>query len=299
MIRRGAPAATPRCRPGGLTAGAPSGRGPRRSAPARGGRVGGEPLLPGRRPLRRRGGPRQRPRRLPRRPVRDVLAGVGRSTGSASTAGAIRATASDRAAPPTRMARSTGTFAASRASTASASPHSSPSTAARAMCAGVEVPSVRPCSAPVDSGLFGVRSPSRYGTSTRPPAPAGASRASLARPAWSTPSTRAAGVEHPRRVERAHQREVLPARGGEPGDDAGGVGRRRGAHRGHHAGRAERHDDVARPGAEAQRGAGVVAGARARAARRRGCARPPRPDRARAAGRRPRGRTPVRSRSGR
>ena len=39
------------------------------------GRVGGEPLLPGRRPLRRRRRARQHPRRLPRRPVRDVLAG--------------------------------------------------------------------------------------------------------------------------------------------------------------------------------------------------------------------------------
>jgi len=37
-----------------------------------------------------------------------------------------------------------------------------------------------------------VRSPSRYGTSTSPPAPAGAARARALRPAWSTPSIRAA-----------------------------------------------------------------------------------------------------------
>ena len=51
--------------------------------------------------------------------------------------------------------------AATSASSASASPHSSPSTAARARCAGVDEASVRPCSAPVASGRFGVRSPSR------------------------------------------------------------------------------------------------------------------------------------------
>src|ERR687886_732486 len=46
--------------------------------------------------------------------------------------------------------------------------------------------------APVALGRFGVRSPSMYGTSTSPSAPAGADRASRDNSSWSTPSMRVA-----------------------------------------------------------------------------------------------------------
>ena len=48
-----------------------------------------------------------------------------------------------------------------------------------------------PAIVPVASGRFGVRSPSKYGTSVTPPAPGGAASASASSPAWSTPSSRA------------------------------------------------------------------------------------------------------------
>ena len=42
-----------------------------------------------------------------------------------------------------------------------ARPQNSPSNAARARCAGVVLARVSPCNEPVESGRFGVRSPSR------------------------------------------------------------------------------------------------------------------------------------------
>src|SRR5690606_31532206 len=118
--------------------------------------------------------------------------GGGTSTGQPKTCGAIRRTASDAAPPPTRITRCAVAPWASIASSPSASAHSIPSTAARARCAGVAVRRVRPCTAPVASGRFGVRSPSRYGTSDNPSAPGGADRANRDSSSWSTPSRVAA-----------------------------------------------------------------------------------------------------------
>ncbi len=74
-----------------------------------------------------------------------------------------------------------------------------PSTAARARFSGVALVRVRPLSVPVASGRSGVRSPSRYGSRLRPPAPGPAWSASRSRVSRSTPiiaavalSTRAA-----------------------------------------------------------------------------------------------------------
>jgi hypothetical protein len=71
------------------------------------------------------------------------------------------------------------------------------------------------------------------------------------------------GVEHPGRVERDGERQEVAGRVGEAGDRARRVRGRRGRDGGHDAGGADRDDDVARPGVDAQRGRGVVAGARA------------------------------------
>src|SRR5674476_629491 len=73
------------------------------------------------------------------------------------------------------------------ASRPAARPQSMPSMAARARLARVLEAIVRPCTLAVASGRFGVRSPSKYGTSTTPAEPGSASRASRARPSWSTP----------------------------------------------------------------------------------------------------------------
>ena len=120
----------------------------------------------------------------------------------------------------------------------------------------------RPANVPVASGRFGVRSPSRYGSSVNPPAPAGAPSASSSNSAWSTPSSRAHGIGDLGGVQRAHQRQEPPGGVGEPGDGAGRVRRRAVAHRVDGAGGAERHGDVARSQPDAERSGHVVAGAR-------------------------------------
>ncbi len=155
-------------------------------------RLGLEELLALDRPAaaapRRRARPRppawQRRRRRTRRAVAP-------STGWPSTAGAIRRTASERLPPPTSSTRSMRTPCWRRASSPSARPHSRPSTAARAKHAGVALARRRPCTAPVASGRLGVRSPSRYGTRTRPSAPGGAESARRESSSGPTPRTAA------------------------------------------------------------------------------------------------------------
>ena len=63
-----------------------------------------------------------------------------------------------------------------------------PSNAARARCSRSVVAGVIPSRDAVASGRFGVRSPTKYGTRTRPSAPAGAASASRPSSPWSTPS---------------------------------------------------------------------------------------------------------------
>ena len=69
------------------------------------------------------------------------------------------------------------------------------------------------------------------------------------------------GIEHPGAIECADQRQVMAGRVGEPGDQPAGIragGFRDGKDR---TGSAYRDHDVAGPGVDTQRGAGVVAGA--------------------------------------
>ena len=91
--------------------------------------------------------------------------GAGTSTGTPSTSGAMTRTASDCAPPPISSARSSGTPRARSASRPAPSPPSMPSTAARARFSRVVEARVMPVSDAVASGRFGVRSPSKYGTS--------------------------------------------------------------------------------------------------------------------------------------
>ncbi len=130
--------------------------------------------LPDRRGVRRRGCPARR--RAPRRP-----AGPRRSPRSRRAAARRPASRTARAPPPARRAarppHPAGRPAAPRrprprsTSSASASPHSMPSNAARARCSGFIDSRRSPASVPAVCGRFGVRSPSRYGSSTSPCAP--------------------------------------------------------------------------------------------------------------------------------
>ena len=151
-------------------------------------RVGRE-LLGDRRPATRaarRSAPRPPGGRRRRRRTRRARAP---STGTSNTCAAIAPhrgvlrRAADRAAP--RCASTPWPRTASRPS---ASPHSIPSIAARAIDGRVVFASVSPENDAVASGRFGVRSPSKYGTSTAPDAPGSASSASRPSSAWSTPS---------------------------------------------------------------------------------------------------------------
>ena len=65
---------------------------------------------------------------------------------------------------------------------------SRPSTAARAILGALRFRVVIPCSAPAAAGRFGDRSPSKYGTSVSPPAPACADNANRSSSSKSTPS---------------------------------------------------------------------------------------------------------------
>ena len=94
-------------------------------------------------------------------PSATYSAGGGTVTGTPKMAGAIRRTASDRAAPPMRMTRCAVIPQSARLPMASASEHSKASTAARARFSGVVLVLVRPRSTPLASGRFGDRSPSR------------------------------------------------------------------------------------------------------------------------------------------
>ena len=88
-------------------------------------------------------------------------AGAGTRIGAPKRSGAIRCTASERAAPPISSTRRVSSPWATSASTPSARPQSIPSTAARARLAGVALSRVRPPTVPVAVGRSGVRSPSR------------------------------------------------------------------------------------------------------------------------------------------
>src|SRR5450755_251636 len=127
-------------------------------------------------------------------PMATYSAGSGTVTGTPNTAGAMDRTAGDRAAPPMSTTRPGVIPQAARLSIPSASEHSTASTAARAMFSGVRAAPVMPFSTPVASGRFGDRSPSKYGSRVRPPAPGGAASASLDSPAASVPSSRAVRV---------------------------------------------------------------------------------------------------------
>ena len=133
---------------------------------------------------------------------------------------------------------------ASRASSRAARPHSMPSTVARARCVGVDVLRRRPWIAPVANGRFGVRSPSRYGTTTRPSAPAGARSASEESSCWSTPSSRAIASSTRAALSVHTRREEAAGRVGKACDYPRRVGHRVVANSEYRARGPDRHDDV-------------------------------------------------------
>nr|BFE85287.1 hypothetical protein GCM10020093_078880 [Planobispora longispora] len=135
-----------------------------------------------------------------------------------------------------------------------------PSTAALARWAGVEVARVSPCSDPVASGRFGVRSPSRYGTQTSPRLRRGRER-QLAQTVEVHAQQPGGGVEHPGRVERAHQGQEPPGGVGEPGHGPGRVRARALRHRERRPGRPDRDHHVPGPGPDPEGGGHVVPGA--------------------------------------
>ena len=85
--------------------------------------------------------------------------------------------AAERAPPPTRMIRLISMPWSRIRSAQYWREHSKPSTPARAMLALFRFRPVMPCRAPLVRGRLGERSPSKYGTSDSPSAPAGADRA--------------------------------------------------------------------------------------------------------------------------
>ena len=217
--------------------------------------------------------PESDPGGLPGRAVGDVLPGR-RDQRPARR----RRPARSGAPPPTGRRRRSGGPGRPRrpgarsASSPSARPQSMPSTAARARCAGVGGGQASGRAARRwRRGRFGRALALQVGHQHQPVrARRARDSASSASSSWSTPSSRGGGVEHPGGVERADQRQEAAGGVGEPGDRAGR--RRRPARRAtanDRAGGADRDDDVARAGAEAERGGGVVAGARRRARRRR------------------------------
>ena len=221
--------------------------------------------------------------------------GVGSSTGRPRMAGAIRATASERAAPPTRNARCTGTPAATSASSASASPHEQPLDGGPGQ---------------VRRGGAGQRQPVQGAGGVRPVGRAltlqvghqhqavGARRRGQREPGQLRvvdAEDARRRVEHPGRVQRAHQGQVLAGGRGEPGDDAGRVGGRDVADRGDHARGAQR-DRPRRPGRRPGRARRPRCPRRpARGPARPGCARRARRVRAPAAAARRSGRRRVRA----
>ena len=197
---------------------------------------------------------------------RDLLVVVRHEHGPPAEVGEHLAVGAGAGAAAERISRPSAGANAASASSPSRSPHTTPSTAARASCS--RLTSLRiPASTPVASGRSGVRSPSRYGSSVRPPAPGAAARASSSNASWSTPSSRPHGVGDLRRVERAHEREVASGGVGEPGDDARRIGDRLVADRVHGARRPDRDGHVARAQPDAERPRHVVARARRRPSR--------------------------------
>ena len=186
-------------------------------------RLGLERLGVGRRPLRRRVGRRPAPRPPAARPRRPRT----RRAWAAAPAARARPARSGRPPPtgpppPTRNARS----------------HRHPGRDQRVQRVGEPAqqpldrgpgqvrrrrawPGVSPCSAPVASGRFGVRSPSRYGTSTSPSAPGRRGQRQPGQLGVVDAEHARGRVQHPGRVERADQRQVLAGGRGEAGDDAG------------------------------------------------------------------------------
>ena len=88
--------------------------------------------------------------------------------------------------------RLTSTPNFSKASTASTNPQSIPSTIAREISAGLELFRFNPLNTPVAFGRFGVRSPSKYGSSDKPFAPGFAESASAPTSSWDFPRIRVA-----------------------------------------------------------------------------------------------------------
>ena len=96
---------------------------------------------------------------------------VGRVTSMPNTLGASVRIALDFAPPPISRMREISAPSERISSRQSRWEHSKPSTNARAMFSRVVLASVMPERVAVASGRFGVRSPSKYGTSVIPPAP--------------------------------------------------------------------------------------------------------------------------------
>ena len=79
-----------------------------------------------------------------------------------------------------------------------------------------------PVSVPVAFGRFGVRSPSRWGTRTSPPAPGAARQREVVEALVVDAEQRRDGVGHLGGVQRAHERQEPSGGVGEAGDGASG-----------------------------------------------------------------------------
>ena len=202
----------------------------------------------------------RRPRRARRKAARPPPARTGRRAlgGSRARAGA--------SADERRADRRTGRTRA-RASRPSSKPQITPSTdaqgegSARSTSAAQARPARR-----LRPGRFGVRSPSRWGTSTTPSAPGGASSASVDERAVSTPRRRGAASVTFNRVQRATRGRKRPVASANPatGPIAWAVGSSLIVYQS----RPCRSQTTTSPGRSprAERGGHVVAGPRVRAA---------------------------------
>ena len=176
------------------------------------------------RPRGRRGLTGKHPGRLACGPSATYSPGGGTTTSRPSTSAATCWTAAERAAPPTRMNRSRpDALHQQRVHGVGEKAYQTFDAGPGQMCAGRVPQGAARAARRARRAGSGVRSPSRYGTNTRPSAPAGP-RAPAGQLVDGRRRACVGGrVEHPGRVQRADQRQERAGCGGEAGDDAAWV----------------------------------------------------------------------------
>ena len=188
----------------------------------------------------------------------DRLVGVGHRDRRRRQIGAALAIGGRTRPPPTRKILPSTVAPTSRSASRPCSrPHNTPSCAASASCSR-DVALVRPETRPVESGRFGVRSPSKYGMNVTDPGSAAAASASSAHPAASVPSHRptesvtlvALSVHTSGRYEPLALAKPATA----PDSSRRGCG----GHREHRAGRPQRDRHVAAAEPEPERAAPML-----------------------------------------